>query len=420
MGQCHSQLLMAITVIPFFSPITPESVRNPILEKLRIEGIKVILPDEYVINAGPTSTNKERVYFFVGSGGTENLIESLIASKHYRDPILLLSYNGNNSLPAAMETRAVLEQKGMDARIIHAPLDELVIQLEKRTQFASILKRIGESKLGIVGEKSHWLIASGVNDEAVKARWGLVIEHYSLEPLLSRINDEMDDSTNEKLASFTKHASCIDISDEEIAKSAKVAHHLTDIVETEALDAITVECFDLLIQTNISGCYALSTLNERESFAAGCEGDIPSTFTMIIAKLLSGRPGFMANVIDVNESLNEATFAHCTVPISLTNSYRIMTHFETGMSLGLRGTFDPQRITVLKVSGDDLSKYWVSGGVITENLESESGCRTQIRVQLDEPVSYFLERSLANHHIIMLGDFAEDIKEFFSYAINGW
>ncbi|MHA2141783.1 MAG: hypothetical protein ACXADC_06960 [Candidatus Thorarchaeota archaeon] len=97
-----------------------------------------------------------------------------------------------------------------------------------------------------------------------------------------------------------------------------------------------------------------------------------------------------------------------------------MTHYESGMSLGVRGTIDSQRITVLKVSGEELDRYWISSGDIIENLENETACRTQIRVKLDEPVNYFLEESLANHHIIILGDYAEEFRKFFSYVIDGW
>ncbi|MFW9847397.1 MAG: hypothetical protein ACFFD6_11655 [Candidatus Thorarchaeota archaeon] len=410
---------MAITIFPFFSPLTPEDRRNPILDNLRINGVELLQPEDYSKRTSHISPSKQ-VYILVGSGGTENLIESFIEANSLKSPILLLSFSFNNSLPAAMEVRAALEQKGVESRIIHSSLEDLETQFEKRANFASIIAIIGRSKLGIIGEPSHWLIASRVSDAAVKAQWGLTIEHYPMEILLSRIDDDLDDSTKKRLSAFKKEAICTDIAENEIEKAAKVAHQLAKIAETEVLDAITVECFDLLMQTHISGCYALSTLNERDSFAAGCEGDIPSTFTMLLAKLLLGSPGFMANVIDVDESLNEATFAHCTVPTSLTNSYRIMTHFETGLSLGLRGKFDPKRITVVKVSGDDLTRYWVSGGEIIKNLESETGCRTQIRAKMDEPVTYFLRGSLANHHIVIPGDHVEEVESFFSFALEGW
>ncbi|MFW9835119.1 MAG: fucose isomerase, partial [Candidatus Thorarchaeota archaeon] len=111
-----------------------------------------------------------------------------------------------------------------------------------------------------------------------------------------------------------------------------------------------------------------------------------------------------------------AVFAHCTIPTKLTESYEITSHFETGLSIGIRGTLKHQDVTILKVFGDDLSQFWVSDGKIVENLVNETGCRTQIRVVLEEDVDYFLERSLANHHIIFPGKHAEKIRRFFSFV----
>jgi L-fucose isomerase-like protein len=169
------------------------------------------------------------------------------------------------------------------------------------------------------------------------------------------------------------------------------------------------------MDTSISGCYSLSYLNNKDNFVAGCEGDIPATFTMLLSKLLSGKPSFMANIASVDQELNTAVFAHCTIPTSITDRYEIVNHFETGMSVGIRGKLPLTEVTVIKVLGEDLSDYWVSRGTIIDNLVNDKGCRTQIRVAMDEPVDYFLDESLANHHILVLGDFQEDFIGFFEY-----
>ncbi|MFX1332554.1 MAG: hypothetical protein ACFE9W_13410 [Promethearchaeota archaeon] len=411
---------MAIKVIPFFSPLTPTSFRDSVLKMMKIEDVEVLMPEDYttMMQIEPERV-KGRTYILVGSGGSENLINDFV-NKTSLGSIFLLSHPQNNSLPAAMETRASLEQQGIPSRIIHGPLTKLAEQLKTRAKFAAVIEKIGASKLGVIGNSSNWLVASGVDDARVKERWGLDIEHLPIETLLDNMAPDLDEESEAQLKEFLSNASCSDVSEEEVAKAARVARRVSQIVDSEHLDAVTIECFELLMQTKISGCYALSTLNERDDFVAGCEGDIPSTFTMLLAKHLFRKPVFMANVADVNLESNTATFAHCTLPTSLASEYRIMTHYETGMSLGLRGTISPQKITIMKVFGKDLTQYWASSGDIIENLENKTGCRTQIRVKLQDSVSYFLEESLANHHVIVLGEFAERVKDFFSFAVEGW
>ncbi|MFW9861391.1 MAG: hypothetical protein ACFFET_03795 [Candidatus Thorarchaeota archaeon] len=411
---------MAIKVIPFFSPLTPENLRDAVLDMMKIDDVEVLMPEDYttMMQIEPEGV-RGQTYLLVGSGGSENLINDFVHKTSLRS-IFLLSHNLNNSLPAAMETRASLAEQGLRSRIVHDSLAKLAEQLQMRAQYAAVIEKIAASKLGIIGKPSHWLIASRVDDALVKERWGLDFEHMPIETLLDNLDPELDEESESQFKEFLSSAACTDISEEEVEKAALVAQRVSQIVESKRLNAVTIECFDLLMQTKISGCYAMSTLNERDLLVAGCEGDIPSTFTMLLAKHLSGKPVLMANVIDVDLEANTATFAHCTLPTSLASDYRIMTHYETGMSLGLRGTIIPQKITVLKVSGEELTNYWVSSGEIVENLENETGCRTQIRVKLEESVSYFLEDSLANHHIIILGDFAETFNDFFSFAIDGW
>jgi L-fucose isomerase-like protein len=151
---------------------------------------------------------------------------------------------------------------------------------------------------------------------------------------------------------------------------------------------------------------------------AGCEGDIPAAFTLLLAKLLTGRPAFMANVSDVDLDSNSAVFAHCTVATTMVDEYEITTHFESGKSVAIQGRVRAQPVTVLKVFGHDLSRYWVSSGVAIAHQTAANGCRTQIRVKLVESVSYFLERSLANHHVIVPGDHAQMLRDFFAFVLR--
>jgi L-fucose isomerase-like protein len=311
-----------------------------------------------------------------------------------------------------MEIRSYLEKQDIDAKIIHAPLQQLVQMIRDWAEFSEHLSVINGSTVGLVGEPSYWLIASDVDRAAVKSRWGLEFRDFPLDPLIKAAKSK---ERHKHIESFKSEATGCAPTDDDLHKAGSVAESLKGIMKDEKLDAVTVQCFDLLLDTQVSGCYALNYLNNDNELVAACEGDVPAMFTMFLGKLLTGGPGFMSNVAQVNTENNTAIFAHCTLPTSIAKSYQVTTHWETGMSIGIRGTFEKQDVTVFKVSGDDLSKYWVSDGKIVENLVNDTGCRTQIRVELEEDVRYFLERAYANHHIVFLGKHAERIRRFFEF-----
>lgn len=399
---------MEIRVIPFFSPISPEGVKDEVLKKLQGDQVRILEPDDF-----KPGSDSDRTYVFIGTGGTENLVADFLKEHSLRSPVLLLSYDLRNSLPAAMEIRSFLQGQGIESQIIHATLSELRQMLSEQIKFVEVLSKIRSSTLGIIGKPSSWLIASDINSDEVKKRWGLTILRLPLNTLIESVKSTKDP---DYIDSFKQSSRACAPSDEEIRKAGLVAHALKEVVDKQQLDAVTVECFSLLMDTGVSGCFALSLMNDLQQSTAGCEGDVPATFTMFLGRMLTGELGFMSNVTQVDKKKNEAVFAHCTIPTKLTESYEITSHFETGLSIGIRGTLKHQDVTVLKVYGDNLSQFWVSDGKIVENLVNETGCRTQIRVVLEEDVDYFLERSLANHHIIFPGKHADKIRRFFSFV----
>ena len=399
---------MTINIVPFFSVLASEDLKEEVLKEIEQEGIRITKSMQDIPSGEP-------VYLFIGTGGTESDVVTFLKMSKFSSPIIILSYDQRNSLPAAMEIRAYLEKKGIEARIIHKPIEHLHALLGRWSKYSEIAEKLNSSKLGVIGETSPWLIASGVDPVKVKSRWGLEMISIPIGNLTEKLPQETSSEFAKHVSEFQSCADSQSVSDEEIAKAGIVAERIEKISEEYNLDAVSVQCFTLLMDTGISGCFSLSFLNDKEEFVAGCEGDIPATFTMLLSKMLTNTPSFMANVASVDQELNTAVFAHCTIPTSITERYEITNHFETGMSVGVRGKLPLTEVTIVKVFGEDLSDYWVSGGTIIDNLVNDKGCRTQIRVAMDEPVDYFLEDSLANHHIVVLGDLQHEFIGFLEY-----
>jgi L-fucose isomerase-like protein len=400
---------MPINIVPFFSMVSPKNLKEEVLAEIQQDGVRL------VTSASELSAN-EPFLIFIGTGGTENDVADFLNAVDSATQVTILSYDQRNSLPASMEIRAYLEKKGVRARIVHKPLAQLRNLLARYSGYSEILEKIKNSRLGIIGKPSTWLIASTVEPEKVAQEWGIEMVDIPIEKLTKQLAAEADMKSISAIRKFQTKALCQDVSDMDIHKAGKVLQRMEEIVREHRLDAVTMQCFTLLQDTGISGCFSLSSLNDMTDFVAGCEGDVPATFTMMLSKAITGNASFMANVASVNVEFNTAVFAHCTIPLSLTEEYEITTHFETGMSIGVRGKMALTDVTVFKVFGDDLSKFWVSNGTVLENLVNETGCRTQIRVMMDEPVEYFLEESFANHHIIIPGDHAQEIIDFFDYV----
>jgi len=167
-------------------------------------------------------------------------------------------------------------------------------------------------------------------------------------------------------------------------------------VDKYRLQGLTGRCFDLLDAIHTTGCLGLSLLN-KNGILAGCEGDVPALLSMAILRKILGQSAFQANPARIDVEKQRMVFAHCTLPFDMAENIRLMTHFESGIGVGLRGKMKETDVTLFKL-GADLRQYYVQEGKIVANLTESNLCRTQIEVQRDE-VRYFLRAPLGNHHL---------------------
>ena len=403
---------MKKNIIPFFSPLSEKRQNDKLLELLKDGGWYSRKPKEEIEEIASNEGKISKVWLFIGTGGTESQVLEFLKQIPTEITPVLISHTWDNSLPAAMEIRKYLGDSGISTKIIHSSIHNLATSLDIEYQIVEVANKLRKFRLGIVGKQSDWLIASNVNEDKIKEDWGIDIIHIPISSLLDGFTQEATPKISVQTERFIKEANDLKRTDKQLEEAKKVVTSLEKIVEENELSAFTIECFSLLQETDSTACYALSYFNDI-GIVAGCEGDLPSVFTMILAKLLTDQPSFMANVVTVDKTKNEVMLAHCTVPLNMTENYSIISHFESKKGVAVKGEFHTgQIVTIFKIGGINLNNWWISTARILSNPENEHCCRTQVLMKLDEPVDYFLNDSLANHHIMLLGDHRSLIESF--------
>ena len=343
---------------------------------------------------------------FIGGGGTEGIF--LRDMEKLPQPYFLLTTGANNSLAASMEILSYLRQHDLPGEIIHGS-DEFVAQrLKDLAQVFKAKKRLDGFRIARVGEPSDWLISSGVDAKESKKYNNIEIVDVSMEEFFEEIAKK-EYKDNE----YTELIKSKGYDEKEIHEALCIYGALARIVGKYELDGLTVRCFDLLDTVHSTGCSALAILN-AEGIYASCEGDVPALISMAVLGELTGQPVFMANPSRIDTDRNEIIFAHCTLPINMPQSFEIMTHFESQLGVAFRGKLKEGPVTVFKCDGL-MDEYFLSRADLLENLSEFNLCRTQIRLKMDRPVTYFLRESIGNHHLIIEGDHTHIVDEFFKW-----
>ncbi len=342
---------------------------------------------------------------FIKSGGVEGKFKQIF--KQVKGPYLLLSSGLHNSFAASLEIASFLKQEGEKVEIIHGDSDYIARRIKELSKIFEVKNRLASTKLGVIGKPSDWLIASEVDYKKVKDNLGISLIDIEMDELVKEI-DQDHNFDHPKLNDIKNKG----FDSKSIEGALKIYSGLKAIVNKYKLDGITVRCFDLLEIYKNTGCIGLSLLND-EGILAGCEGDIPALISMVILHYLTDEPVFMANPSSIDIDKNEIILAHCTLPLNMPDEFYLKTHFESGLGVGIKGVIGEGEATIFKLSRDG-KEYFVSGGEIIENLNSENLCRTQIRFRMNEGVKYFLQNSLGNHHLICKGDY-KLVREFFKW-----
>ncbi|MCR4633767.1 MAG: hypothetical protein K5648_06545 [Erysipelotrichaceae bacterium] len=348
----------------------------------------------------------DMVVDFIGGGGTEGIFKRDM--DRLPQPYFLLTTGANNSLAASMEILSYLRQNDLPGEIIHGSDDFVVSRIRELATVFKAKKRLDGFRVARVGEPSDWLISSGVDAKESKEYNNIEIVDVTMEEFFDEIAKKQYDENE-----YTGLIKSKGYDEHEIEEALCIYGALRRIVDKYELDGVTVRCFDLLDTVHSTGCAALAILNAQGIYAS-CEGDVPALLSMAVLGELSGQPVFMANPSRIDTDNNEIIFAHCTLPINMPQSFEIMTHFESQLGVAFRGKLKEGPVTVFKCDGL-LNEFFVSSGTLLENLSYFNLCRTQIRLKLEHPVSYFLTESIGNHHLIVEGDYAKLVEEFFKW-----
>ena len=397
---------MNINLLPIYSFLHKKNEKVINDDLLFIDEINNFLMDEDLVILENAKTAIFDIVL-IGSGGTEGLF--LKKLKDLKEPIVLLSTSKNNSLPACLEIKTYLENHNKLCFLLSGNEEHIANMLKHIATIINAYNSIINTNIGLIGGPSSWLIASPVDVKKIHANFKvniIKIKVSELDTLIEETTKEMLDLKdiahgNELLNKYQ---------DKEVVHQALVIYiSLKKLVKKYNLKGLTIKCFDLLKKHKNTACLALALLNE-EGITAGCEGDVPSLLTMYLLNTLTGRSSFMANPSKFNYEENSILLAHCTVPLNMTSSYSLDTHFESGLGIGVRGEMPEGKISICKIAPDySLDNCVCLPATIKECPHLEGYCRTQILVSLgEEGLLDILKASFGNHLIVSYGDVYQD------------
>ena len=341
---------------------------------------------------------------FIGSGGAAAAFRDLFHKTE--GPYVLLSTQYNNSLPACMEILSYINDHGSKGQIVYGTYQEIARKLESLDRIFRAKEKLMNMTFGVLGTPNV-LINSESDPEVLKESIGINTVEISMKEVMDAISEKSYPENK-----YTEMLMSVAPDKKEMEKSLYVYGGIKRLVDKYHFDGIALRCFDLLEPIKTSGCIALAILNAEGIYAA-CEGDTRSLLSMAVLGEISGEPCFMSNPSRLNTEKSTMLFAHCTLPINMPETYSLDTHFESGISIAVRGEFTSGDFTLFKCR-ENMRDYFVQKGEFVSCPHEELFCRTQLELKIDDWQTYLI-KPLSNHQIICKGNWTEEVDEFFSW-----
>jgi hypothetical protein len=209
---------------------------------------------------------------------------------------------------------------------------------------------------------------------------------------------------------FTRGAlRVVEPSPKEIRDAMRFYLGVVDLLKREKANAITLDCFGALLKGLLPAypCIAWSKLNDQGLYGV-CEGDLLSTMTQMLVTSYSGMPGFVSDpVIDL--SRNEVIHAHCVAATRMkgidgpSSPYLVRHHLETAEGATMQ-VLMPSGETITCAKFANPHKFLVSTAEVTGTVDSDRGCRSQIRTRVSDAEKLLENYTGGLHRVIFYGD----------------
>lgn len=381
--------MVEINLIPLASSLSSER-----LAKKKDELCSIIESDKEI----KIFENKDALsVFLVLSGGSEKPFKDVY--KNYKEPYVFILDQNDNSLASTLEIISFLKEKKLSFEAIFTPIEESLAKVKSLAKLYKSIKEMRGDKLGVIGTPSDWLIASNVDYKRVKSIFGIELIDVPYDEFLKAVDESVID---EKMVERFKNKNA---PEEEIKKALKIYSALLSIIKKYDLKGFTLRCFDLIDKIKATSCLAYAMLGE-EGYVAACEGDVPALITMYVIKKVFDEPSFQANPSYLNG--DKLFLAHCTIPFSMCSSYHFHTHFESDISIGIKGELEKGDVTLFKFN-NSFTRYLLTTGQIIDNHAKNNLCRTQIELEIKDIEKTILDSAVGNHLCLFYGRHEDEI-----------
>ena len=354
---------------------------------------------------------------------TDSLLYVLVHEMQVPVVFWAVPYTETFSIGCVQHFGSALTTHGIPYEYVYGLADDAAVvdKVAKVAQVGSIIKRVRNMKLALVGPRQTWRVAGPqdtTNEEwEFSQKFGVTLVHIEMEEILEAAVGISDQEAYEALECLKKRTGKILAAPEAMLHMTKVYLAVKQIARRYSLDALAVECYPFY-----SGLMNLpSSWLADEGLIVDTEGDIGHTMVMYMLNQAARGGATALGEVNILSLAHEGSTAH-SLAADL-DHVQISPSGEKGAFVGLPlRPMDCVTISSIQGNGRDGYQILVDKASVAEATHEEwvqGGEKLLVKVQVNQKASVMVQRlmelGLDHHLLVKEGDYTEVMKLICKY-----
>jgi L-fucose isomerase-like protein len=310
-------------------------------------------------------------------------------------------------------------------------------RFEVTVKVLNVIKELRDAKIAQLGPIAEGFRNMYYDQRDIYSALGVdIIKGIEIEDILKsseKLNDKEVKSEFKRVSSqFSKILS----DKEKILNSVKYFLAIKKICNDRNIKAVALDCASKLVPLKaMTGCLVNSLLNS-EGITTGCEGDMLSTISSHILKMLSGKATAVSDMAAFDEDDQSLLLWHCgSAPMELASTEGVVcrnvyrSEFAKGTDLEDLGpitslTYQNGPVTVFRLTGEADSFYYFTGKIF-DNKKAWYGTRGWVGdlkfykepIKVIDLINTILVNNIQHHFPLVLDDVGDHLEEL-SYWLD--
>lgn len=191
---------------------------------------------------------------------------------------------------------------------------------------------------------------------------------------------------------------------------------LKELMKEQKYDYATIKCWPEMGNLHTTPCAVLGRLMD-EGVSIGCEGDVDAGIAALVQNVLTDKPTFITDLINLDEKENTVTFWHCgNAAPSLHNQkdgVKMCNHPLLGQGTAFWCSLKEGSITAARFTNiDGVYRLFLLKGTAVPTVRNTRGA--MVNVKIDTPVLELVkeiaEQGMSHHYSLVWEDVAEQME----------